>query len=50
MNKIIRVITLVVLSATSLAAVSAKSIELLNVSYDPTRELWRDLNSTFIPR
>jgi sulfate/thiosulfate transport system substrate-binding protein len=23
---------------------------LLNVSYDPTRELWRDLNATFIPR
>jgi len=27
-----------------------KSIELLNVSYDPTRELWRDLNGRFIPR
>ena len=24
-------------------------IELLNVSYDPTRELWRDLNDKFIP-
>src|SRR4051812_38782690 len=24
--------------------------ELLNVSYDPTRELWRDLNSAFIDR
>lgn len=23
--------------------------ELLNVSYDPTRELWRDLNAKFIP-
>jgi sulfate transport system substrate-binding protein len=23
--------------------------ELLNVSYDPTRELWRDLNARFIP-
>ena len=23
--------------------------ELLNVSYDPTRELWRDLNRRFIP-
>jgi sulfate transport system substrate-binding protein len=22
----------------------------LNVSYDPTRELWRDLNATFIPK
>src|SRR5207302_2041909 len=27
-----------------------KNIELLNVSYDPTRELWRDLNEQFIPR
>lgn len=25
------------------------SVELLNVSYDPTRELWRDINSNFIP-
>jgi sulfate/thiosulfate-binding protein len=24
-------------------------LELLNVSYDPTRELWRDLNERFIP-
>ncbi len=28
---------------------NGKSIELLNVSYDPTRELWRDLNARFIP-
>jgi sulfate transport system substrate-binding protein len=27
-----------------------KTLELLNVSDDPTRELWRDLNSEFIPR
>ncbi len=26
---------------------SSKNIELLNVSYDPTRELWRDLNKHF---
>lgn len=25
------------------------SLELLNVSYDPTRELWRDINEAFIP-
>ena len=25
-------------------------IELLNVSYDPTRELWRELNNKFIPQ
>src|SRR3569623_796007 len=24
------------------------AVELLNVSYDPTRELWRDLNEQFI--
>jgi len=29
---------------------SGGSVELLNVSYDPTRELWRDINSKFIPR
>ena len=28
---------------------TAESLELLNVSYDPTRELWRDLNAQFIP-
>ncbi|MBL9125457.1 MAG: sulfate ABC transporter substrate-binding protein [Planctomycetaceae bacterium] len=27
----------------------AKSIELLNVSYDPTRELWRQINEKFEP-
>ena len=27
-----------------------KSLELLNVSYDPTRELWRDINAAFIPQ
>jgi sulfate transport system substrate-binding protein len=27
----------------------SSSIELLNVSYDPTRELWKDLNELFIP-
>jgi len=25
-----------------------KSVELLNVSYDPTRELWRDINEHFV--
>src|SRR5262249_51465960 len=31
-------------------AEGAGSIELLNVSYDPTRELWRDINANFISR
>jgi sulfate transport system substrate-binding protein len=29
---------------------AADSVELLNVSYDPTRELWRDLNANFVPQ
>ena len=29
-------------------AVSAKDITLLNVSYDPTRELFKDLNQQFV--
>jgi len=32
------------------AHAQGKSVELLNVSYDPTRELWRDLNSAFVPK
>ncbi len=28
---------------------TVKELELLNVSYDPTRELWRDLNAAFAP-
>ena len=31
----------------SAASGSSKSTELLNVSYDPTRELWKDLNAKF---
>ncbi|MGH8059096.1 MAG: sulfate ABC transporter substrate-binding protein, partial [Candidatus Entotheonellia bacterium] len=31
-------------------ALAASSLSLLNVSYDPTRELWRDLNEKFIAR
>lgn len=30
-------------------AAAAESQSLLNVSYDPTRELWKELNATFIP-
>lgn len=28
---------------------TSTAVELLNVSYDPTRELWRDINSHFVP-
>ncbi len=36
--------------SASEARAQAKALELLNVSYDPTRELWREINGTFIPR
>lgn len=32
------------------AAAADTTVELLNVSYDPTRELWRDLNRAFIAK
>src|SRR5438046_7474375 len=46
----LRRITLALLAA-ALAAGPARAakLELLNVSYDPTRELWRDINAAFIP-
>jgi sulfate transport system substrate-binding protein len=28
---------------------NAGAVELLNVSYDPTRELWREINEAFVP-
>jgi sulfate/thiosulfate-binding protein len=34
--------------SSSAAASAPKSVELLNVSYDPTRELWREMNEKFI--
>jgi sulfate/thiosulfate transport system substrate-binding protein len=34
-------------AAPAAAPAPAKEVELLNVSYDPTRELWRDLNEKF---
>ena len=45
--------TFVALAASSFMSVLpafAADIELLNVSYDPTRELWRDINEHFIPK
>jgi sulfate/thiosulfate transport system substrate-binding protein len=35
-------------TGTAPQAAPAQSVELLNVSYDPTRELWRDVNEKFI--
>src|SRR5262245_57167196 len=47
-NVLIRVISvLAVLLSFSLPAQAQKSITLLNVSYDPTRELYQDFNAAF---
>ena len=35
-------------SAATAVAEAPKSVELLNVSYDPTRELWREVNEKFV--
>ncbi len=36
--------------AIASVAVGSAQTQLLNVSYDPTRELWREINSVFIPQ
>jgi sulfate/thiosulfate transport system substrate-binding protein len=41
------IVTGAILLAASLFAASAKDITLLNVSYDPTRELYQDFNTAF---
>ncbi len=46
MNNLIRRIALAALALASFSAV-AKDIELLNVSYDPTREFYREVNTAF---
>ena len=44
--------TIALLTALALGATPARaaSLELLNVSYDPTRELYRAINAAFIPQ
>jgi sulfate/thiosulfate transport system substrate-binding protein len=42
--------TVVLVAALLAAPVHAASLELLNVSYDPTRELWRTLNEKFVAK
>ena len=39
---------LIIASVLATAAVTAKDVTLLNVSYDPTRELYRQVNEAFI--
>lgn len=43
-------LALVAAAALTPAPAAAKDIALLNVSYDPTRELWKDLNAHFIEK
>jgi len=41
---------LVLAAALTTSSAAAADLTLLNVSYDPTRELWRDINDHFIPQ
>jgi sulfate/thiosulfate-binding protein len=43
-----KIVKLILLTVLSLAPVTAKDITLLNVSYDPTRELYEDVNAAFV--
>ena len=45
--KVKHLILSIVLSLASLAAIHAQDFNLLNVSYDPTRELYQDFNVSF---
>jgi sulfate/thiosulfate transport system substrate-binding protein len=48
--KVILSLSLVLTLAMPSLANGGAVLELLNVSYDPTREFWRDINSNFIAR
>src|SRR6188508_564665 len=48
LSKAIAAVLAVLAAATVTVTARAASVELLNVSYDPTRELWRELNASFI--
>jgi sulfate/thiosulfate-binding protein len=47
-TSLFRAALVALLAAAGGTARAADSLELLNVSYDPTRELWRDLDTSFI--
>ncbi len=49
MNKKILIVLGLILSFSIQSLAQATAVTLLNVSYDPTREVWRDINSNFIP-
>src|SRR5215207_5309252 len=43
-------VTLATATIATVCMAASNELELLNVSYDPTRELWRDINANFIPK
>jgi sulfate transport system substrate-binding protein len=47
-SSLLVVLAAAVVSLSGCDSQQTGSVELLNVSYDPTRELWRDLNKKFI--
>jgi len=48
--RILIVALVVIAGGNTLDPASAVEVELLNVSYDPTRELWRAVNAAFVPK
>jgi sulfate/thiosulfate-binding protein len=48
MKRIKPILPMVAILALGLGAAAAKDVKLLNVSYDPTRELYEDFNKAFI--
>ena len=43
----LKLLPLLAAAAISLSPASAKEVKLLNVSYDPTRELYQEINTAF---
>jgi len=48
-ERVVVILAGLLLGIAATASAADTALELLNVSYDPTRELWRDLNDHFIP-
>ncbi len=46
-NRILELITVIVVFLWAASPVSAQTVKLLNVSYDPTRELYQEFNKAF---
>jgi sulfate transport system substrate-binding protein len=47
---VLAVVPLLLVVVAGRSGSAEQGVELLNVSYDPTRELWRDLNALFLRR